>query len=199
MEKSRFDPAIYLSILKELAAISPPLYIMGGFAEEALLDGRITTQHADLDVLATPDQITRHIQSLTDLGLVRPVGVHESTPGRPLVLAIRTIKLDLELWRCTLEPDGIYALELDNQMPHNHFIMWMPVDTFQYPASMVDGIPIQTVSPLALYLLRAASAMTRHTGEKRLKDLAVQDRLHKAFLAGIREEKLSPRLEFFED
>lgn len=199
MEKPAFDPDVYQAVLKQLGAIAPPLFIMGGFAEEALLDRHIAGRHADLDVLATPDQITHYQEALGALGLVWPDASREATPGRPLVLALRAIDLDLELWACTPEPDRTYRLELDNRMPHNHFFLWMPTGTFQYPPATIEGIPIQTVSPLALYLLRAASGITRHTGEKRLKDLAMQERLRKAFLADRTEEELAPRLEYLPD
>jgi hypothetical protein len=59
---------------------------------------------------------------------------------------------------------------------------------------MIEDIVIQTISPLALYHLRAISAMTRHRGEKRAKDLAMQEQLRQTFLADQDERKLTPKL-----
>ena len=73
----------------------------------------------------------------------------------------------------------------------------MPEDTFTYPATVLDGLPVQTVSPLALALMRASSAQTRHMGDagKRARDLAMLARLRAAFLAAYDEAHFQPRVE----
>jgi hypothetical protein len=43
--------------------------------------------------------------------------------------------------------------------------------------------------------MRAASARTRHAGEKRAKDLALVAQLQQAFLAGYDDRELQPGIE----
>ena len=198
MSNQPIDAAIYQDILRRLAHLPKPLYLMGGFAEEVLLDGRITGEHADLDILTTQDQLPMLGQMFISYGLINSVPIEEGSPGRPAVFSLIDARLDLELWGCLPNHDGTYNFELDNMKPHNHFYMVLPVDTFQFPSRLIGDIVIQTVSPLALYLMRATSAMTRHTGEKRVKDIAMQERLRLAFLDGMEDSELSPELVFIE-
>ncbi|HEX6387571.1 MAG TPA: hypothetical protein VF177_23125 [Anaerolineae bacterium] len=100
----------------------------------------------------------------------------------------------IEIWVSTGEPDGGYSFDVEGQSPSSRYRIFLPEDTFQYPATTIEGIALQTVSPLTLYQLRAISAMTRHTGEKRAQDLAMQEQLRQTFLADQDERKLTPRV-----
>ena len=99
----------------------------------------------------------------------------------------------IELWVCTPEPSGGYSFDVEGQPEPTRWRIFLPEDTFRYPATTIEGMAIQTISPLALYHLRAISAMTRSRGEKRTKDLAMQARLLQAFLADKDEQTLTPR------
>jgi hypothetical protein len=71
----------------------------------------------------------------------------------------------------------------------------MPADTFTYPPSRVAGLTLHSVSPLALVLMRASSAVTRHAAnaEKRAADLARLEELRRGFLGNLDEAQLTPR------
>jgi len=194
MQQSSPNQDEYRALLHRLATLSPPLFIMGGFAEDALLFHRITGQHGDLDVLVIRPQLTQHLQQLTALGLAESTTSLTEGSGQPLILGANVDVPHIELWVSTLEPTGGYSFDVEGQSPSNRFRIYLPEDTFHYPATMVEDIAIQTVSPLALYHLRAISAMTRHVGEKRAKDLAVQEQLRQMFLEDQDEQKLTPRL-----
>jgi hypothetical protein len=99
----------------------------------------------------------------------------------------------VEVWVSMPEPGGRHSLDLEGGPARKRFRMLLPEDTFQTPATTIAGIPIQTVSPLALYQLRAVSAQTRG-GEKQARDLAMQALLRRAFLTGVDERDLGPRL-----
>jgi len=194
MQQSSPDQDGYRGLLQRLATLSPPLFVMGGFAEDALLFHRLTGQHADLDVLVMPQQLTQHLQQLTALGLTESAPSLVEAPGRPLILRASVDHPHIELWVSTLQPSGGYSFEVEGQPPPSRFRIFLPEDIFHYPATMIEGIAIQTVSPLALYQLRAISAMTRHVGEKRAKDLAMQEQLRQTFLTDQDERQLTPRL-----
>lgn len=194
MQQSSPHRAEYQVLLKRLATLSPSLFIMGGFAEDALLFHRITGQHADLDVLVMHHQLNRQLQQLTALGLAESVTSLKETPGHPLILGTSGDNPHIEIWVCTPEPSGGYSFDVDGQPPPSRYRIFLPEDTFHYPATTIEGIAIQTVSPLALYQLRAISAMTRHIGEKQARDLAMQEQLRQTFLADQDEGELIPRL-----
>ena len=182
----------YRVLLRRLATLSPPLFVMGGFAEDALLFHRITGQHADLDVLVIRHQLDRHWQQLAALGLADSATPLLEEPGQPLRLRASMDTPQIEIWVNTPEPGGGYSFDVNDRSLSSRYRIFLPEDTFQYPATTIEGIAIQTVSPLALYQLRAISAMTRHVGEKRAQDLAMQEQLRQAFLADRDEWKLTP-------
>ena len=184
----------YRSLLRLLATVAPPLFVMGGFAEDALLVHRFTRQHADLDVLVLRSQLSRQLQQLKSLGLAGFEVAPEETPGRPLVLGTHVDHLHIEIWVSAQEPRGGYSFEVEGQPPPSRFRVFLPEDTFQYPATTVEGVALHTISPLALYQLRAISAMTRSVGDRRAVDLAMQEQLRQAFLGGQDEHQLMPKL-----
>ena len=181
------------SWIRDLAALTPPLFFMGGYAEDALLFHRIVEQHADLDVLVVRRQLNQCWQQLAVLGLVGPADDLREAPGYPLVLGASKDMPKIELWVCTPEPGGGYSFDAAGQPAPTRWRIFLPEDTFRYPATTMEGMAIQTISPLALYQLRAVSAMTRSSGEKRTKDLAMQERLLRAFLTEKDEQALMPR------
>jgi hypothetical protein len=194
MQPSSPDQDGYRVLLKLLTTLSPPLFVMGGFAEDALLFHRITGQHGDLDGLVIRPQLNQHLQQLTALGLAEAATSPPEVLGQPLILGAGIAIPHIELWISIPEPHGGYSFDVEGQPPLSRFRIFLPEDTFHYPATMIEGIAIQTISPLALYHLRAISAMTRHVGEKRAKDLTMQEQLRYTFLADQDEWKLTPRL-----
>ena len=125
----------YLAIIESLAFLEPPVFIFGGIAEDALLDGSITRPQVE--------------------------------PG----IASFVLPVDPGLVRISL-----------------------PDDALRHPIGSIDGAPIRTVSPLALYQLREAFIHTGVFGPPRAKDRAAQARLRQELLIDIQETDLSPRI-----
>ena len=134
------------------------------------------------------------MQQLTALGWAASAPALDEGLKPPLILRAHGNSPPIELWVSTREPNGDYSFEVEGHRPAQRYRIYLPEDTFHYPAMRIEGIAIQTISPLALYHLRAISAMTRHVGEKRAKDVARQEQLRHAFLAEQEEGKLTPRL-----
>ena len=181
-------------ILDQFERLSPPVFIMGGFAEAVLLGDDYDRPHKDLDLLTRRDELAALIAQLGALGLGALAVVLAGAEGQSLLLRGQTGELELELYVARPEPAG-YSFEVPAQGPAGRLRLFMPVDTFDYPATRRDGLTIQTVSPLALALMRASSAQTRHVGDKHARDLAMLARLRETFLAGLTPEQLQPRIE----
>ena len=70
----------------------------------------------------------------------------------------------------------------------------LPDDALRHPIGSIDGVPIRTVSPLALYQLREAFIRTGVFGPPRDKDRAAQARLRNELLVDMPEADLIPRM-----
>jgi hypothetical protein len=104
-----------------MATLSPPLFIMGGFAEDALLYHRITRQHNDLDVLVVRSQLNQCLEQLKPLGFTEFEVYLEESPGRPFVLGADADNLHIEIGIGNAEPSGSYSFEVDGQPPPSRF------------------------------------------------------------------------------
>src|SRR5262249_20716531 len=145
----------YRGLLQRLATLSPSLFIMGGFAEDALLFHRVTGQHGDLDILVVRHLLPQQAQQLTALGLAESGTSCDDGPRHTVVLGAGMDAPHIEIWVSTPEPSGGYSFDVDGPSPASRYRIFLPEDTFHYPATTIEGIAIQTVSPLALYHLRA--------------------------------------------
>lgn len=47
----------YSELIERLSALDPPVFVFGGFAEDAVLHGKVTRRHGDVDVLVVRDQL----------------------------------------------------------------------------------------------------------------------------------------------
>jgi hypothetical protein len=178
-------------ILKSFARLAPPVFLMGGFAEELLLGDDLDRPHKDLDLLAQHAEWPALAAQLRALGLAEPQVLLADAAGQPLLLRGEAGGLELELYLTQPAPEG-YSFEVPAQGPAGRLRLFLPAGTFDYPPTARDGLSLHTVSPLALALMRAASAQTRYVGEKQARDLAMLARLRDTFLPG---QSIVPRIE----
>jgi len=191
------------SLLARIAGITPPAFIMGGFAEDLLLDGRSDRPHKDLDLLVRRAELEALLEQLSAAGVEEWQVVLADREGRPLLLSGRAALddpaqpdgLEVEVYAATPEPGAGFSFDVPAEGPAGRRRLFVPPGTFDYPATRLPGLTVHTVSPWALALMRAASAQTRHTGEKQARDLAMLARLREAFLPSLSDEQLQPRIE----
>ena len=182
----------YLPVIERLASFDPPAFVFGGFAEDALLDKAVTRPHGDVDVLVARTTLDRQLEELRSIGFDGFEVFFESPPGVPLVMGAERNGQSVELGLFDeLEP-GIpsFVLPMDGELLR----IWLPADSLRHPLVAIDGVPIRTVSPMALYRLREAFLLTGVFGPARDKDRAAQARLRLELLAGIPDADLQPRL-----
>jgi hypothetical protein len=182
----------YLPLVEQLAAVEPAVFVFGGIAEDALLDGSITRPHGDLDVLVGRATLDRHLANFRSIGFEDFEVLFESIPGEPIVLGASHGALSLELGVFDeLEP-GIASFVLPMEDGLVRFSL--PDDALRHPMGSIDGVPIRTISPLALYHLRQALIVTGALGPARDKDHAAQARLRQDLLADASDADLTPRV-----
>jgi hypothetical protein len=182
----------YLGLLRELASLDPPLFVFGGIAEEALLDGALSLSHGDLDVLIPRDQLGLQVEKLGELGFREFAVYYEPRPGRPSVLGSSRGELTLELSLVDYDATGspYFPVRTENGV----VAIFVPHDMFAWPPTAIDGVPIRTLSPLALVQIRAGATATAAFGPPRPgKDAPRQARLIAAFFPDADEASLQPR------
>ena len=187
---SRMSIPSYLSIVERLASFDPHAYVFGGIAEDALLDGSMTRPHGDVDVLVGRASLDQHLAQLGSLEFGAFEVYYEPQAGRPLGLGCTHGDVSIELGLYDeLEP-GIASFVLPGEVGFVRIAL--PGDTLRHPIGSIDGVPIRTVSPLALYHLRETFIRTRVFGPPRDKDVGAQARLRSELLAGTPAGDLDP-------
>lgn len=180
----------YLALIHRLTTVRPPVFVFGGYAEDALLAGKTTRPHGDVDVLVKRVDLAGHLQRFVEWGFPTFEIYFEVVPGSPLVFHAASDGIELEL--------GVYD-ELVPGRPSfvlpadDHLIrVTLPSDSFTHPLGRIDGVAIRTISPLALYQMRVAIMRTGVFGPPRPKDEAAQTQLRKSLLANMPVDLLEP-------
>ena len=185
-----------LEFLRQGAALDPPPFIMGGYAEEALLAGTVTRPHEDVDWLLPRSQLelrlaqARHSASRSSRPGVR------LRPGEPFYLFGQQGELRLDLGIAD-EADGallvkVHRLSFDvggREAPAGYQVH-LPPDTFAHPPVEIDGVAIRAASPLCLYQMRVGIASRGSFGELFERQRESLRRLREAFFPDRSETEL---------
>jgi hypothetical protein len=183
----------YAGLIAAVMRFEPPVHVFGGFAEDAVLYGGVHRPHEDLDVLVGRHALTRQLENARDIGFAPFEVRFEAIPGRPLVLGATSGDLDLEVSAYDLTPEGTVLFTLpdaDGALRQVH----LSGGVFDHPPAMLDGVPLRTVSPLALYQIRAGLTMLGTFGSPRPKDIVSQDALRERFFPEASTERLAPAI-----
>jgi len=182
----------WLPIAAELHAFDPPVWVFGGIAEEALLEGSINQDHGDIDVLVDRNRLSDHMDSFQAIGYPPFQVLFEVVAGQPLVLGAERDGMPLEIGVFdTAGSSGAASFVLPTDDGLTRIIL--PDDTFRHPVIEVGGMRVRTVSPLALYHMRVAFIQTGVFGPPRDKDVTTQARLRDSLLADMPEDELRLR------
>ena len=188
----------YMPLLGELASLEPPLFIFGGIAEEVLLDRAVSPLHGDVDVLIPRVQLELRTEQLGKVGFRDFAVYYEPLPGRPLVLGSSRGDLGLELNLVDHDETGRPFFVVGTE--DGPVAISVPKDLFEWPPTIIGGVPIHTLSPLALIQIRAGLTATGVFGPPRPdKDEARQARLIQAFFPDRDEDSLMPRISAIAD
>jgi hypothetical protein len=187
-----------LDLLRRMAQLTPAPWVMGGYAEDALLAGTVTRPHVDVDWLFPRRELELRLAQARALGFTQFETWGEAAPGEPFYLFAQAddLKIDMGI---TDEADGrhlirVHRLGFDiagREAPAGYQVV-LPDDTYDYPPVEIDGIPIRVASPLALYQLRVGIASQGSFGELSDRHRGQSRRLREAFLGGRSDAELAP-------
>ena len=183
----------FLGLLRQLAALEPPLFVFGSVAEGALLDGELSGSHGDVDVLIPRTELEWRLRQLATLGFAAFSVYYEPRPGLPLVYGSTRGELALELSLVDYDSAGKPSFVV--RTDEGAIAISMPADLFEWPPTVIGGVSIHTVSPLALVQLRAGASATRAFGPARPgKDDVRQARMIETFFRDADPERLRPTI-----
>ena len=168
-------------------ALVPPVRLFGGYAEDAVLYGSVSRPHDDIDICVWRHDLQACITQLEDLGLATIEVRFEPAPSRPLVVVATDGKVEVEVVVAD-RTDGRASFDLPGADGIDR--VWMPPDFDSTPPLPLDGLLVRTISPLALYQVRLASAGV--FGGFRPKDVAAQAALRSRFFENVDEAALRP-------
>ena len=180
----------YLGLLREVAEIEPPLFTFGSVAEAVLLDGALASSPGDLDVLVPRAQLDRRLKQLGGLGFAEFSVYYEPRPGLPMVLGAARDDVAVEVSVVDVDAEGApyFALRTDPGVVS----VSVPADLFAWPPTIVADVVIHTISPLALFQIRAGCMTTQAFGVPRDRDASRQQRLKARFFPDAAEATLQP-------
>ncbi len=173
-----------LDLISEMMALEPP-------AEDAVLGGKVSRPHQDVDVLIWLDELAMRIEQVRAFGFHSFEVRFEVAPGHPLAVGSESNGLDLEF--CIGERDSLGRGFFYRPSMAGLQRCWLPPDALSYPTQTLEGVLVRTVSPLTLYQVRTALAEV--FGGLRPKDRSIQAVLHERFFAGLTADDLAPRVE----
>jgi hypothetical protein len=136
---------------------------MGGIAEDALLAGRFTRMHGDVDLLVERSHLEAVLRQLRPLGYAAWATKGETADGEPFYLASRDAPVPIEIGVLDRDELGDLFLEIarvdfkleTGEAPVGYRV-YLPLDTYAHPPIALEGVPVRCISPLANYHLRAA-------------------------------------------
>jgi hypothetical protein len=185
----------YLDLLRRVGAQRPAMYVFGGFAEDALLYGKTSRRHEDVDVLVIREDLDRYVREFQAAGFQEYHVYLEDPNGLPTVLHSEHAGLAIELCVFDRDEDDRVYFDIFGDPDETHYRIFLPDDTFTHKPVLIDGVELQTVSPLALYQLRAGLGITNSFGGLREKDIKAQQALRAKYFTGVSEDELRPSIE----
>ena len=190
-----------LEMLRRMAGLDPAPVFMGGYAEDALTVGAVTRPHGDLDWILPRDELDLRLSQAEQLGFSGFESWGDAAPGVPFYLSSSVPDdLRLELGIADIDEGGLWLnvhelfFDLDGVKPRAGYRVRLPDDTFEHPPVTIDGIPIRTVTPLALYQLRVGIASQGSFGELSEAQVGSARRLREAFFSGQSDADLAPEV-----
>jgi hypothetical protein len=190
-----------LELLERMSALDPPLRVIGGFAEDALLAGSVTRPHVDVDWLIPRRECDLRLEQASELGFAELEVWGESAPGEPFYLYGESGDLKLEIGVADEEDGALWikvwaiSFEVDGKPAPVGYRLELPSDTFRHPRVEIDGITVWPASPLALYQFRVGIARQGSFGELGEKQLRAMHDLKNRFFPDRTEADLMPRIE----
>ena len=179
-------------LIERISKLDPPLFVFGGVAEDVLMLRDIDRPHGDVDVLVRRHTLPGAVDQCEQLGFGSLQVFYEPRADLPLVLGGSDGTFDIELGVSDEENGKHFFVAGDSQ--GRLFRVSLPDDVYEHPPTLIEGLTIHTISPLALYQMRAAFGLLKTFGDLRPKDIEAQAQLLSTFLSERDPDHLQPQM-----
>ena len=96
----------YRPLFEALMTFEPPVYLFGGFAEDALLHRSVVRPHEDVDVLVSRGALERQLENARSIGFAFDEVRFQPIEGKPVVIGTTDGSVNLEIERPRPERRG---------------------------------------------------------------------------------------------
>ena len=187
-----------VELIATLAALEPPPWFMGGYAEDALLAGAVTREHEDVDLIFPRAEEDLRRAQLAELGFRDWETWGEASPGVPFYLFGQSGELRLDLGIVDQADGGNWmrvhrlAFTVGGEEAPAGYQLRLPDDLFDHPVVELEGIALKPISPLALYQMRAGVAKRNSFGPLSERQRVTMAELRARFFPEVPDDDLLP-------
>lgn len=174
-----------LQAIAELMELQPPRVLFGGWAEDALLHGKPSRPHEDIDLLVPLHDLDALVAEVQRLGFKDTRIKFQVEHDKPIVVAAYRdgIELELIVYQVKARGRAFFDLPVRDELRR----MWLPEDAFSHVGKL-GPLAVRTMTPLALYQVRDFCKDV--FGGFRDKDLVTQAKLKARYFASMPESDL---------
>lgn len=160
-----------------------PVYLVGGYAEDALLTGSMSPNRKDIDMVAFRDDKETVLQKLSEKGyVVTPVVIPPSQRPYKFKISLSDSQLSTDLVLLDRDTDGRQYLELVDTSSETPLKIYFDPDGFDTMSDVtLESIPVRCISPRALIQSKGIYAQIGSESEMREKDQLARKRLISTF------------------
>ena len=187
-----------LELIATLAALEPPPWFMGGYAEDALLAGAVTREHEDVDLIFPRAEEELRRGQLAELGFRDWETWGEASPGVPFYLFGQSGDLRLDLGIVDQANGSNWmrvhrlAFTVGGEDAPAGYQLRLPDDMFDHPTVELEGIALRPISPLALHQTRAGVAKRNSFGPLSERQRVTMAELRARFFPEVQDDDLLP-------
>lgn len=169
-----------------------PIYLAGGYAEDALLGGEVASPHKDIDFMCSRQDVPTLLEALKQRGYSTHFTGRNSGDLSDAFMVFATngdVDIDIIL---VDDNHGIHA-DLANAEGAK-FRVFLDDQAFSYPSTELNRIKAKTVSPQSLiqarYIVRSIQGRPERQGYDEIRQQALIDK----YFPGMTEEELKPEI-----
>lgn len=177
-----------LATLSDIAEL--PLYVYGGFANDALPSGKSERPHGDIDAFIKQADTATVVEALQKQGF--EVVNHGSVAGGPQKLTAKKqdVKIDISV---VMVEEGGKAPYIDvKNLKGDSYRVFYDADMFNYPEQQLNDHAIRVISPRAMLQVLQTISILKNT--TRPSDAAAQARLATKYFLGKDITQLQPHM-----
>lgn len=168
-----------LAFIREIFDRKLPVRLWGGYADDALLSGRVSRLHHDVDLVAMRTDTALLKIELGKLGYDVTEESFEKG-GKPYKLLVRGTGVLADIALFDTGENGQPMIDIFYTKIQRRYKVSFSDDMFEEAACSIEGIPVVTVSPIALIRSKAAYFQAGVAGS-RPKDVRGKEALMRKF------------------